>query len=190
MTFTFAETKPGSGLCKPGTIALFGNVVYSDLLNEHLWHFGLPVITRLVSFFFSSCLIFLLLPVYCELLLLIWICTWSPRVEMYSLHSSCKTSNIITHTDTHTHSSLLDFTQLLTFDEPVWCSMAFRSFSLDWACLLICCLKSAPPATQLKVFWRCVGNYWGPFMSSRRLLQLCPGEVAAHRRVGNDLTDG
>lgn len=100
MTFTFAETKPGSGLCKPGTIALFGNVVYSDLLNEHLWHFGLPVITRLVSFFFSSCLIFLLLPVYCELLLLIWICTWSPRVEMYSLHSSCKTSNIITHTDT------------------------------------------------------------------------------------------
>lgn len=71
MTFTFAETKPGSGLCKPGTIALFGNVVYSDLLNEHLWHFGLPVITRLVSFSFSSCLIFLLLPVYCELLLLI-----------------------------------------------------------------------------------------------------------------------
>lgn len=63
MMFTFAETKPGSGLCKPGTIALFGNVVYSELLNEHLWHFGLPLITRLVSqFFFSSSLIFLLLP--------------------------------------------------------------------------------------------------------------------------------
>ncbi|XP_026033269.1 RNA binding protein fox-1 homolog 3 isoform X9 [Astatotilapia calliptera] len=46
-TPTWPETKPGSGLCKPGTIALFGNVVYSDLLNEHLWHFGLPVITRL-----------------------------------------------------------------------------------------------------------------------------------------------
>ncbi|CAL8262637.1 unnamed protein product [Arctogadus glacialis] len=41
------ETKPGSGLCKPGTIALFGNVVYSGLLNEHFWHFGVPLVTRL-----------------------------------------------------------------------------------------------------------------------------------------------
>uniref|UniRef100_A0A8C5CZH5 RNA binding protein fox-1 homolog 3 n=1 Tax=Gadus morhua TaxID=8049 RepID=A0A8C5CZH5_GADMO len=38
---------PGSGLCKPGTIALFGNVVYSGLLNEHFWHFGVPLVTRL-----------------------------------------------------------------------------------------------------------------------------------------------
>ncbi|TNN41552.1 hypothetical protein EYF80_048266 [Liparis tanakae] len=44
----FAETKqPGSGLCKPGTIALFGNVVYSGLLNEHFWHLGVPLVTRL-----------------------------------------------------------------------------------------------------------------------------------------------
>lgn len=42
----FVETKPGSSLCKPGTIALFGNVVYSGLLNKHFWH---PV-TKLVSF--------------------------------------------------------------------------------------------------------------------------------------------
>nr|XP_057918389.1 RNA binding protein fox-1 homolog 3 isoform X3 [Doryrhamphus excisus] len=44
-TASWAETKPG--LCKPGTIALFGNVVYSGLLNEHFWHFGVPLITRL-----------------------------------------------------------------------------------------------------------------------------------------------
>ncbi|XP_027145052.1 RNA binding protein fox-1 homolog 3 [Larimichthys crocea] len=44
---SWAETKPGSDLCKPGTIALFGNVVYSGLLNEHFWHFGVPLITRL-----------------------------------------------------------------------------------------------------------------------------------------------
>ncbi|KAM7382223.1 hypothetical protein PAMA_012878 [Pampus argenteus] len=43
------KTKPGSGLCKPGTIALFGNVVYSGLLNEHFWHVGVPLVTRLVS---------------------------------------------------------------------------------------------------------------------------------------------
>ncbi|KAK6301476.1 hypothetical protein J4Q44_G00275290 [Coregonus suidteri] len=42
------ETKPGSGLCKQhGTIALFGNVVYSGLLNEHIWHFGVPLVNRL-----------------------------------------------------------------------------------------------------------------------------------------------
>ncbi|XP_064789793.1 RNA binding protein fox-1 homolog 3-like isoform X2 [Oncorhynchus masou masou] len=42
------ETKPGTGLCKQqGTIALFGNVVYSGLLNEHIWHFGIPIVTRL-----------------------------------------------------------------------------------------------------------------------------------------------
>ncbi|XP_030196249.1 RNA binding protein fox-1 homolog 3 isoform X2 [Gadus morhua] len=46
-TPSWAETKPGSGLCKPGTIALFGNVVYSGLLNEHFWHFGVPLVTRL-----------------------------------------------------------------------------------------------------------------------------------------------
>ncbi|XP_067366929.1 RNA binding protein fox-1 homolog 3 isoform X8 [Channa argus] len=44
---SWAETKPGSSLCKPGTIALFGNVVYSGLLNEHFWHFGVPLVTRL-----------------------------------------------------------------------------------------------------------------------------------------------
>ncbi|KAF3691440.1 hypothetical protein EXN66_Car007115 [Channa argus] len=44
-----AKTKPGSSLCKPGTIALFGNVVYSGLLNEHFWHFGVPLVTRLVD---------------------------------------------------------------------------------------------------------------------------------------------
>ncbi|XP_074476580.1 RNA binding protein fox-1 homolog 3 isoform X7 [Sebastes fasciatus] len=42
-----AETKPGSGLCKPGTIALFGNVVSNGLLNEHFWHIGFPLVTRL-----------------------------------------------------------------------------------------------------------------------------------------------
>ncbi|XP_055360727.1 RNA binding protein fox-1 homolog 3 isoform X4 [Betta splendens] len=41
------ETKPGSSLCKPGTIALFGNVVYSGLLNDHFWHLGFPLVTRL-----------------------------------------------------------------------------------------------------------------------------------------------
>ncbi|XP_014068328.1 RNA binding protein fox-1 homolog 3 isoform X2 [Salmo salar] len=47
-TPSWAETKPGTGLCKQqGTIALFGNVVYSGLLNEHIWHFGVPVVTRL-----------------------------------------------------------------------------------------------------------------------------------------------
>ncbi|XP_052329473.1 RNA binding protein fox-1 homolog 3-like isoform X2 [Oncorhynchus keta] len=45
---SWAETKPGTGLCKQqGTIALFGNVVYSGLLNEHIWHFGIPIVTRL-----------------------------------------------------------------------------------------------------------------------------------------------
>ncbi|XP_071249933.1 RNA binding protein fox-1 homolog 3-like isoform X2 [Salvelinus alpinus] len=47
-TPSWAETKPGTGLCKQqGTIALFGNVVYSGLLNEHIWHFGVPIVTRL-----------------------------------------------------------------------------------------------------------------------------------------------
>ncbi|KAI5623379.1 RNA binding protein fox-1-like 3 isoform X2 [Silurus asotus] len=41
------ETKPGNGLCKTGNIALFGNVVYSGLLNDHFWHFGVPLVTRL-----------------------------------------------------------------------------------------------------------------------------------------------
>lgn len=45
------ETKPGNGLCKTGNIALFGNVVYSGLLNDHFWHFGVPLVTRLVSNF-------------------------------------------------------------------------------------------------------------------------------------------
>ncbi|KAM7371284.1 hypothetical protein PAMP_010769 [Pampus punctatissimus] len=48
-TFPISQTKPGSGLCKPGTIALFGNVVYSGLLNERFWHVGVPLVTRLVS---------------------------------------------------------------------------------------------------------------------------------------------
>ncbi|XP_064806118.1 RNA binding protein fox-1 homolog 3-like isoform X2 [Oncorhynchus masou masou] len=47
-TPSWAETTPGSGLCKQhGTIALFGNVVYSGLLNEHIWHFGVPLVNRL-----------------------------------------------------------------------------------------------------------------------------------------------
>ncbi|XP_071265110.1 RNA binding protein fox-1 homolog 3-like isoform X2 [Salvelinus alpinus] len=47
-TPSWTETKPGSGLCKQhGTIALFGNVVYSGLLNEHIWHFGVPLVNRL-----------------------------------------------------------------------------------------------------------------------------------------------
>uniref|UniRef100_A0A8B9HHK3 RNA binding protein fox-1 homolog n=1 Tax=Astyanax mexicanus TaxID=7994 RepID=A0A8B9HHK3_ASTMX len=41
------KTKPGNGLCKSGSIALFGNVVYSGLLNDHFWHFGVPLVTRL-----------------------------------------------------------------------------------------------------------------------------------------------
>ncbi|XP_023678459.1 RNA binding protein fox-1 homolog 3 isoform X3 [Paramormyrops kingsleyae] len=46
-TPSWAETKPGNGLCKSGTITLFGNVVYSGLLNDHFWHFGVPLVTRL-----------------------------------------------------------------------------------------------------------------------------------------------
>ncbi|XP_066560739.1 RNA binding protein fox-1 homolog 3 isoform X2 [Amia ocellicauda] len=46
-TPSWAETKPGNALCKSGTIALFGNVVYSGLLNDHFWHFGVPLVTRL-----------------------------------------------------------------------------------------------------------------------------------------------
>uniref|UniRef100_A0AAV2KEZ8 Uncharacterized protein n=1 Tax=Knipowitschia caucasica TaxID=637954 RepID=A0AAV2KEZ8_KNICA len=38
----------GNTLCKSGSIAVFGNVVYSGLLNEHLWHLGVPLFTRLV----------------------------------------------------------------------------------------------------------------------------------------------
>ncbi|XP_049615663.1 RNA binding protein fox-1 homolog 3 isoform X2 [Syngnathus scovelli] len=41
----WAETKPG--VFKPGPIALFGNVLYSGLFNEHFWHFGVPLVTRL-----------------------------------------------------------------------------------------------------------------------------------------------
>ncbi|XP_072298764.1 RNA binding protein fox-1 homolog 3 isoform X7 [Eucyclogobius newberryi] len=37
----------GNTLCKSGSIAVFGNVVYSGLLNEHLWHLGVPLFTRL-----------------------------------------------------------------------------------------------------------------------------------------------
>ncbi|KAA0725038.1 hypothetical protein E1301_Tti010652 [Triplophysa tibetana] len=44
---TDPETKPGNGPCKTGSIALFGNVVYSGLLNDHFWHFGVPLVTRL-----------------------------------------------------------------------------------------------------------------------------------------------
>ncbi|XP_027033225.1 RNA binding protein fox-1 homolog 3 isoform X5 [Tachysurus vachellii] len=46
-TPSWAESKPGNGLCKTGNIALFGNVVYSGLLNDHFWHFGVPLVTRL-----------------------------------------------------------------------------------------------------------------------------------------------
>lgn len=38
----------GNTLCKSGSIAVFGNVVYSGLLNEPLWHLGVPLFTRLV----------------------------------------------------------------------------------------------------------------------------------------------
>ena len=38
----------GNTLCKSGNIAVFGNVVYSGLLNDHLWHLGVPLFTRLV----------------------------------------------------------------------------------------------------------------------------------------------
>ncbi|KAL7869357.1 hypothetical protein AOLI_G00133450 [Acnodon oligacanthus] len=48
-TPSWAETKPGNGLCKSGSIALFGNVVYSGLLNDHFWHFGVPLVTRLIT---------------------------------------------------------------------------------------------------------------------------------------------
>ncbi|KAI9515247.1 hypothetical protein NQZ68_026989 [Dissostichus eleginoides] len=36
------------GTCS-GNIAVFGNVVYSGLLNDHLWHLGVPLFTRLVG---------------------------------------------------------------------------------------------------------------------------------------------
>lgn len=39
----------GNTLCKSGSIAVFGNVVYSGLLNDHLWHLGVPLFTRLVG---------------------------------------------------------------------------------------------------------------------------------------------
>ncbi|XP_029292632.1 RNA binding protein fox-1 homolog 3-like isoform X2 [Cottoperca gobio] len=37
----------GNTLCKSGNIAVFGNVVYGGLLNDHLWHLGVPLFTRL-----------------------------------------------------------------------------------------------------------------------------------------------
>ncbi|XP_031174920.1 RNA binding protein fox-1 homolog 3-like isoform X2 [Sander lucioperca] len=37
----------GNTLCKSGSVAVFGNVVYSGLLNDHLWHLGVPLFTRL-----------------------------------------------------------------------------------------------------------------------------------------------
>ncbi|XP_055366600.1 RNA binding protein fox-1 homolog 3-like isoform X7 [Betta splendens] len=37
----------GNTLCKSGSIAVFGNVVYSGLLNDHVWHLGVPLFTRL-----------------------------------------------------------------------------------------------------------------------------------------------
>ncbi|XP_061605162.1 RNA binding protein fox-1 homolog 3-like isoform X11 [Phyllopteryx taeniolatus] len=37
----------GNALCKSGSIGVFGNVVYSGLLNDHLWHLGVPLFTRL-----------------------------------------------------------------------------------------------------------------------------------------------
>ncbi|XP_037134820.1 RNA binding protein fox-1 homolog 3-like isoform X5 [Syngnathus acus] len=45
-TPVWAETKPG--VFKPGgPVTLFGNVLYSGLFNEHFWHFGVPLVTRL-----------------------------------------------------------------------------------------------------------------------------------------------
>ncbi|CAK6971280.1 RNA binding protein fox-1 homolog 3-like isoform X7 [Scomber scombrus] len=37
----------GNTLCKSGSVAVFGNVVYGGLLNDHLWHLGVPLFTRL-----------------------------------------------------------------------------------------------------------------------------------------------
>ncbi|XP_028841422.1 RNA binding protein fox-1 homolog 3-like isoform X5 [Denticeps clupeoides] len=37
----------GNTLCKSGSIAVFGNVVYSGLLSDPLWHLGVPLFTRL-----------------------------------------------------------------------------------------------------------------------------------------------
>lgn len=44
----FLRVPAGNTLCKSGSIAVFGNVVYSGLLNDHLWHLGVPLFTRLV----------------------------------------------------------------------------------------------------------------------------------------------
>ncbi|KAL4648129.1 hypothetical protein GN956_G8341 [Arapaima gigas] len=65
------ETKPGNGLCKSGTI-----VVYSGLLNDHFWHFGVPLVTRLVLAAVAlpratvtlSCRLFQMETAFCELL--------------------------------------------------------------------------------------------------------------------------
>uniref|UniRef100_A0A4W6CN11 Uncharacterized protein n=1 Tax=Lates calcarifer TaxID=8187 RepID=A0A4W6CN11_LATCA len=48
--YLYMETPSWAGntLCKSGSIAVFGNVVYSGLLNDHLWHLGVPLFTRLV----------------------------------------------------------------------------------------------------------------------------------------------
>lgn len=45
---SFLCVPAGNTLCKSGSIAVFGNVVYSGLLNDHLWHLGVPLFTRLV----------------------------------------------------------------------------------------------------------------------------------------------
>ncbi|XP_071321204.1 RNA binding protein fox-1 homolog 3-like isoform X5 [Trachinotus anak] len=47
--YLYMETPSWAGntLCKSGSIAVFGNVVYSGLLNDHLWHLGVPLFTRL-----------------------------------------------------------------------------------------------------------------------------------------------
>lgn len=65
------ETKPGNGLCKTGNIALFGNVVYSGLLNDHFWHFGVPLVTRLVSNYLLCA--FLVDPHPCHIHLQLWL---------------------------------------------------------------------------------------------------------------------
>ncbi|CAJ1075566.1 RNA binding protein fox-1 homolog 3-like isoform X4 [Xyrichtys novacula] len=48
--YLYMETPSWAGntLCKSGSIAVFGNVVYSGLLNDHLWHLGVPLFTRLL----------------------------------------------------------------------------------------------------------------------------------------------
>lgn len=72
----------GNTLCKSGSIAVFGNVVYSGLLNDHLWHLGVPLFTRLVRLYiFTVCYVLFLLQILNTHLCLVQ-CLWQHKDQL------------------------------------------------------------------------------------------------------------